>query len=34
MPIVDYHCHLPQDLIASDYVFRDLTEIWLKPGPL
>ncbi len=30
MPIVDYHCHLPQDLIASDYVFRDLTEIWLK----
>jgi glucuronate isomerase len=29
MPIVDYHCHLPPDLIARDHRFRNLTEIWL-----
>ncbi len=29
MPIIDYHCHLIPDMIASNYKFRDLTEIWL-----
>ena len=29
MPIMDYHCHLPPDEIASDKKFRDITEIWL-----
>lgn len=28
-PIIDYHCHLPPKLIAEDYQFRNLTEIWL-----
>jgi glucuronate isomerase len=28
-PILDYHCHLPPDLIAKDHQFEDLTEIWL-----
>jgi glucuronate isomerase len=28
-PILDYHCHLPPDLIASDHRFADLAEIWL-----
>ena len=30
MPIIDYHCHLPPDEIASSHVFSNLTEIWLK----
>jgi glucuronate isomerase len=29
MPIYDYHCHLPADLIAADYQFDNLTQIWL-----
>lgn len=29
-PIIDYHCHLsPQD-IASNHTFKNLTEVWLK----
>ncbi len=30
MPIIDYHCHLPPDEIASNKQFANLTEIWLK----
>lgn len=30
MPIIDFHCHLPPDQIASNYKFSNLTEIWLK----
>ncbi|MDR0829598.1 MAG: glucuronate isomerase [Prevotellaceae bacterium] len=29
-PIIDYHCHLDPKLIADDYNFRSLTEIWLN----
>jgi len=29
-PIFDYHCHLPPELIAQDYGFANLYEIWLK----
>ncbi len=29
LPIVDYHCHLPVEQIASDHRFRSITEIWL-----
>lgn len=29
MPIIDYHCHLPPELIASDHRFDNLTQIWL-----
>ncbi|CAM3673394.1 glucuronate isomerase [Rahnella bruchi] len=29
-PIFDYHCHLPPELIAQDYKFKNLYEIWLK----
>ncbi|MBA4138183.1 MAG: glucuronate isomerase, partial [Opitutus sp.] len=28
-PIYDYHCHLPQKLIADNHRFADLAEIWL-----
>lgn len=28
-PIYDYHCHLPQKLIAENHRFTDLAEIWL-----
>lgn len=28
-PIYDYHCHLPQKLIADNHAFADLAEIWL-----
>lgn len=28
-PIYDYHCHLPQKLIADNHAFADLSEIWL-----
>ncbi|MDW7693913.1 glucuronate isomerase [Flammeovirgaceae bacterium SG7u.111] len=30
MPIIDYHCHLPPEDIASDRQFANLTEIWLE----
>lgn len=29
MPIIDYHCHLSPDMMASDHRFRSITEIWL-----
>lgn len=29
-PIVDYHCHLPPDQIATNHRFETLTEIWLN----
>ncbi|MFB0552697.1 MAG: glucuronate isomerase, partial [Phycisphaerae bacterium] len=29
MPIYDYHCHLPADLIAADHWFDNLTQAWL-----
>ena len=29
MPIIDYHCHLIPSMIASNYKFKDLTEVWL-----
>ena len=28
-PIIDYHCHLSPKLIAEDYHFRSITELWL-----
>lgn len=30
MPIIDYHCHLSPALIAEDYRFADITELWLS----
>lgn len=29
MPIIDYHCHLIPKMVADDYKFKSLTEIWL-----
>jgi glucuronate isomerase len=29
MPIIDYHCHLPQQQIAENKNFENLTQIWL-----
>jgi glucuronate isomerase len=29
LPIIDYHCHLDPKMIATNYQFADLTEIWL-----
>ena len=29
MPIIDYHCHLNPKMIADDYRFSSITEIWL-----
>jgi len=29
MPIIDYHCHLSPKMIAEDYRFSDITELWL-----
>ena len=29
MPIIDYHCHLVPEMIASNHSFKDLTEVWL-----
>ena len=29
MPIIDYHCHLPQQQIAENKQFENLTQIWL-----
>ena len=29
MPIIDYHNHLNPEQLATNYQFRDLTEIWL-----
>jgi glucuronate isomerase len=29
MPIIDYHCHLPQDQVAADNSFDNITQAWL-----
>lgn len=29
MPIIDYHCHLSPQMVAEDYRFRSITELWL-----
>lgn len=29
MPIIDYHCHLPPQQIATDHQFENLTQAWL-----
>ncbi len=29
MPIIDYHCHLSPQQIATDHQFRNLTQVWL-----
>ena len=29
MPIIDYHCHLPQAQIANDQQFENITQAWL-----
>lgn len=29
MPIIDYHCHLSPKMIADDYRFSSITELWL-----
>ena len=29
MPIIDYHCHLIPKMVADDYQFKSITEIWL-----
>ncbi|MBC7901942.1 MAG: glucuronate isomerase [Gemmatimonadaceae bacterium] len=29
MPIIDYHCHLPQQQIAEDKRFENITQAWL-----
>lgn len=29
MPIIDYHCHLPQGQIAADHQFENITSAWL-----
>ena len=29
LPIIDYHCHLEPRLVAEDYRFRSITELWL-----
>ncbi|WP_026769184.1 glucuronate isomerase [Asinibacterium sp. OR53] len=29
MPVIDYHCHLPQQQIAEDLQFKNLTQVWL-----
>ncbi|PHN03745.1 glucuronate isomerase [Flavilitoribacter nigricans] len=30
LPIIDYHCHLPPDEIASDKQFSNITSVWLN----
>jgi glucuronate isomerase len=30
LPIIDYHCHLPQSQIATNHQFENLTQIWLN----
>lgn len=29
MPIIDYHCHLNPRMVAEDYQFGSITELWL-----
>jgi len=28
-PIIDYHCHLPPEHVATNHEFRSITEVWL-----
>jgi glucuronate isomerase len=28
-PIIDYHCHLPPEHVATNHAFRSITEVWL-----
>lgn len=30
MPIIDYHCHLPQQQIAADTQFENICRVWLN----
>jgi glucuronate isomerase len=30
MPVIDYHCHLPVEDIASDRMFENITQVWLN----
>lgn len=30
LPIIDYHCHLSPEEIATDRVFKNLTQVWLE----
>jgi glucuronate isomerase len=29
MPIIDYHCHLIPRMVAEDYHFKNIAELWL-----
>ena len=29
LPIIDYHCHLDPKMVAEDYQFKSITELWL-----
>jgi glucuronate isomerase len=29
-PIFDYHCHLPPELIAQDYQFKNMYDVWAE----
>ena len=29
MPIIDYHCHLIPEMVATDHRFKSITELWL-----
>jgi glucuronate isomerase len=29
MPIIDYHCHLNPEMVATDHRFKTITELWL-----
>lgn len=29
LPIIDYHCHLDPETVATDHRFRSMTELWL-----
>ncbi len=29
LPIIDYHCHLPPEQVATDHKFENLTQAWL-----
>jgi len=30
LPIIDYHCHLSPEEVATDHRFRSMTELWLS----
>lgn len=32
LPIIDYHCHLVPEQIATNIQFRDITQLWLVDG--